>query len=80
MSETIVIAFGAVEPIVRRFRAEITRGTIGPDGWIGTLKQIEAVLDDAPLTVYERTVVRCAMISLINEQYARLNKPEPIVG
>lgn len=76
MSEAIVVAFGAAEPVVRHFRAEIMSGRMGPDGWADALKQIEAILDLAPLTVYERSAVREAMISLINEQRALLNKPK----
>ena len=74
MSEAILVAFGAAEPVVRHVRAEIMSGHMGQDGWVIALKQIEAILDFTPLTVHERSVVRCAMISLINEQRERLNK------
>ena len=79
MSEAILVAFGAAEPVVRRVRAEIMRGQMGPDGWVDALKEIEAILDFVPLTVHERSAVRGAMISLINEQRALLNKPKPTI-
>jgi hypothetical protein len=79
MSEAILVAFGAAEPVVRRVRAEIMRGQMGPDGWVDAVKEIEAILDSVPLTVYERSAVRGAMISLINEQRALLNKPKPTI-
>jgi hypothetical protein len=73
VSESILIAFGAAEPVVRHVRAEIMRGRMGPDGWVDALMEIDAILDFAALTVYERFAVRAAMISLINEQRALLN-------
>lgn len=76
MSEAILVAFGAAEPIVRRARAEIMRGQMEPDRWIDILKEIDAILDVVTLTTYERSTVRCAMIRLINEQRALLNKPK----
>jgi hypothetical protein len=76
MSEAILVAFGAAESIVRHARAEIMRGQMEPDRWIDTLKKIDAILDVVTLTTYERSAVRCAMISLIDEQRALLNKPE----
>jgi hypothetical protein len=79
VSESILVAFGAAEPIVRHVRAEIMRGQMGPDGWVDALKEIDAILDFAALTVYERFVVREAVISLINEQRALLNKPKPTI-
>ena len=53
---------------------------MGPDGCVDALKEVDAILDFAPLTVYERFAVRAAMISLINEQRALLNKPKPTTG
>jgi hypothetical protein len=80
MSEAIIVAFGAAAPIVRRVRAKIMRGQMGPDGCVDALKEVDAILDFAPLTVYERFAVRAAMMSLINEQRALLNKPKPTIG
>ena len=77
MSEAILVAFSAAEPVVRHVRAEIVRGQIRPDCWINALKEIDAILDVVPLTAYERSAVRCAMISLLDEGVALLNKPEP---
>ena len=77
MSEAILVAFGAAEPVVRHVRAKIMREQMGPDGWVDALKEVDAILDFAPLTVHERFAVRAAMISLINEQRALLNKPKP---
>ena len=79
MSEAILVAFGTTEPVVRRVRAKIMRGQMGPDGWVDALKEIDAILDIARLTIYERSAVRGAMISLIDEQRARLNKPKPSI-
>jgi hypothetical protein len=70
MPEAILVAFGAAEPVVRHARAKIMRGQMGPDGWVDALKEVDAILDFAPLTVHERSAVRAAMISLINEQRA----------
>lgn len=64
MSEAIVGAFGAAEPVVRHFRAEIMRGRTGPDGWADALKEIEAILDLAPLNVSERSAVRAASAAI----------------
>lgn len=75
MSEAILVAFGAAESIVRHVRAKIMRGQMGPDGWVDALKEVDAFLDFAPLTVHERIAVRGAMISLINEQRRALEQP-----
>ncbi len=77
MPEAILVAFGAAEPVVRHVRAKIMRGQMGPDGWVDALKEVDAILDFAPLTVHERSAVRAAMISLINQQRTRLSKPKP---
>lgn len=79
MSEAVLVAFGAAEPVVRHVRAEIMRGRMGPDGWLAALQEIDGILDSVPLTVHERSAVREAMISLINEQRARLNKPQTTI-
>ena len=79
VSESILVAFGAAEPVVRHLRAEIMRGQIGPDRCVDALEEIDAILDFAPLTAYERLAVGEAMISLINEQRALLNKPKPTI-
>jgi hypothetical protein len=70
-----MVAFGAAAAVVRRMRSEIERGQIGPNGWVDALEEIETILDFALLTSYERSVVRGAMISLINKQRVLLNKP-----
>ena len=79
VSESILVALGAAEPVVRHVRAEIMRGQIGPDGWVDALQEIDAILDFAPLTAYERFAVREAMIRLINEHRALLNKQKPTI-
>jgi hypothetical protein len=78
MSEAILVAFGAAEPVVRGVRAKVTHGQMTADGWVDALNEVDAILDIVPLTVYERLAVRAAMVSLIDEQRALVSKPKPI--
>jgi len=77
MSEAILVAFGAAEPVVRHARARIMRGQMAADGWVDALNEVDAILDIVPLTVYERFAVRAAMVSLIDEQRALTSRPKP---
>ena len=77
MSEAILVAFGAAESVVRHARAKIMREQMGADGWVDALKEVDAILDLVPMTVYERFVVREATTSLVNEWRASLSRPKP---
>jgi hypothetical protein len=77
MSEAMLVAFGAAEPVVRGVRTKIARGPMTADGWVDALKDVDAILDVVPLTAYERSAVRAAMLGLIDEQRTRSSEPKP---
>jgi hypothetical protein len=77
MSEAMLVAFGAAEPVVRGVRAKIARGRMAADGFVDALNEVDAILEIVPLTADERLAVRAAMASLIDQQRALVSEPQP---